>query len=190
MDDWKEYNWNKFTMALHDLNAAGDLYVEELYPEFYNAMQTKTNGKYLETTDMIKYHINKAITVENITIDQCFSDYINTLLGGGTRYALESKYEIKEIIEYCISNGATIYPKELNLNFDYDDDIYSYDVYAYIIDCIKPEHIKHITDWSKINSFNYLCESQESIKKYLETSTERELIMSLLKYCSKYLQSL
>lgn len=186
MNAWKAYSWNKFTMALFDLNSGGSYYVEELHPEFYNTLE---NNNY-DTIYIIKYHINKAIIVENITIDQCFSDYINTLLGGGTRYALESKHEIKYIIEYCISNGATIYPKELNLNFDYNDDIYSYHVYAYIIDCIKPEHIKNLVDWSKINSFNYLWESQESIKKELETNTERELIMSLLKFHSKYLQSL
>ncbi len=185
MNSWKEYSWNRFTMALLEINSSV-LYVEELYPEIYTAVE---NSNY-DTTNMIKYHINKAITVENITIDQCFSDYINTLLGGGTRYALESKNEIKDIIEYCISNGAKIYLKELNLNFDYKDDIYSYHVYAYIIDCIKPEHIKNLADWSKINSFNYLWESQESIKKELETNTERELIMSLLKFHSEYLQSL
>lgn len=171
------YSWDTFCKAMLEMNNTE--FYSEAYPELEKAFET------MEYSELALRAIQKAIHDEKIDPTEALHDYLETLLMGA-RYALEDEETIRVCINKFLDLGAT-FPYKRLFDREYkdgsgEDEIYNYHVRGFLLDIVKPEAAKDITDWSQIEAAYW---------EEIEDDSDIDLFrFRYLKFCSDYLKSL
>ena len=153
-----EYDWKTFLRACTEMNST------EFYRETYPLL-----GEYCDQfgtlSALYETFLQKAVTQEGYSYQQCLEDMVNMLLEGN-RYACEGIHDIYPAMETCLQQGAT-FPQDKLFSRTYDestsleDETADYRVRAELLDQFhKVIDTTLFADWSAIVACDW--ESQET----------------------------